>query len=208
MPWSWKLQGYGLKEMELLGRGVIKVEEMVKKYPKHPGRTDLFALVLAMEEKTILLTGDNALRKAALQEGVEAHGILGAIQCSVKPGSTKPGLNEDTKMFKRLCTTQDVSPGEMKQFDLKEEEILVANLKGQFCCLEGRCSHAGAPLAEGSLKVDILTCLWHYSQFRLPDGSVLRGPARKPLQVYRAEEKDDQLFVETKDSKGCDGVEE
>ncbi len=84
LPWSWKLQGYGLKEMELLGRGVIKVEEMVKKYPKYPGRTDLFALVLAMEEKTILLTGDNALRKAALQEGVEAHGILWLLDEMIK----------------------------------------------------------------------------------------------------------------------------
>jgi predicted nucleic acid-binding protein len=49
---------------------------MVQKYPKHPGRIDLFALVLAIEEKTTLLTGDNALRKAALQEGVDVHGII------------------------------------------------------------------------------------------------------------------------------------
>jgi nitrite reductase/ring-hydroxylating ferredoxin subunit len=107
-------------------------------------------------------------------------------------------------MFKRLCTTKDVSPGERKQFDLKEEEILVANLKGQLHCLEGRCSHAGAPLAEGSLEADILTCPWHYSQFKITNGSVLRGPAARPLQVYRTEEKDGQLFVEIKDRKGCD----
>jgi nitrite reductase/ring-hydroxylating ferredoxin subunit len=111
-------------------------------------------------------------------------------------------------MFKRLCAIKDVSPGDMKQFDLKEEEILAVNLTGKLHCLEGRCSHAGAPLAEGSLKTDILTCPWHCSQFKLPDGSVLRGPARKPLRVYRTEEKDGQLIVETKDSKGCDGVEE
>ena len=42
----------------------------------------------------------------------------------------------------------------MKQFDLKEDEILVVNQEGQFYCLEARCSHAGAPLYEGSLKDD------------------------------------------------------
>lgn len=86
MPWSWELQGLGLKEIELPGLGVIKVEEMVKKYPKHPGRIDLFALVLAIEEQTVLLTGDNALRKAALQEGIEVHGILWLIDEMIKRG--------------------------------------------------------------------------------------------------------------------------
>jgi ethylbenzene dioxygenase ferredoxin subunit len=100
-------------------------------------------------------------------------------------------------MFMKLCATKDVSPGEMKQFDLKEEEILVVNLSGRFYCLEARCSHAGAPLYEGSIEDEVLTCPWHYSQFKIKDGSVLRGPAEKPLRVYRTEIKDSQIFVET-----------
>lgn len=94
------------------------------------------------------------------------------------------------------CTTKEISPGEMKQFELKEEEILVANIGGNFYCIEGRCSHAGAPLAEGSLEGEVLTCPWHYSQFRITDGSVLRGPAKKALRVFKTEIKDGQLFVE------------
>lgn len=100
------------------------------------------------------------------------------------------------KMYLRLCALEDIPSGEMKQFDLKEEEILVVNLKGQIYCLEGRCSHAGAPLAEGSLDDEVLTCPWHYSQFKVTDGSVLRGPANAVLRVYRTEVKEGQLFVE------------
>ena len=85
----------------------------------------------------------------------------------------------------------------MKQFDLKEEEILVVNLSGQFYCLEARCSHAGAPLYEGSLEDEVLTHPWHYSQFKIKNGSVLRDPAKKPLRVYRTEIKYRQIFVET-----------
>jgi len=99
-------------------------------------------------------------------------------------------------MYLRLCATEDIPPGEMKQFDLKEEEILVVNLGSQIYCLGGRCSHAGAPLAEGYLEGEVLTCPWHYSQFKITDGSVLRGPANVPLRVYRTEVKEGQLFVE------------
>jgi nitrite reductase/ring-hydroxylating ferredoxin subunit len=99
-------------------------------------------------------------------------------------------------MFLRLCAIEDIPLGEMKQFDLKEDEILVVNLKGQLYCLEGRCSHAGAPLAEGSMEGEVLTCPWHYSQFKITDGSVLRGPANVSLRVYRTEVKEGQLFVE------------
>jgi nitrite reductase/ring-hydroxylating ferredoxin subunit len=102
-------------------------------------------------------------------------------------------------MFIKLCTTAEVSPGEMKQFDLKEEEVLVVNLNGQLYCLEGRCSHAGAPLYEGALEGDVLTCPWHYSKFKVKDGSVLQGPAKAPLRLYRTEIRVGQLFVEMKD---------
>lgn len=99
-------------------------------------------------------------------------------------------------MYLKLCDIEDIPSEEMKQFDLKEEEILVINLNGQLYCLGGRCSHAGAPLAEGDLEGEVLTCPWHYSQFKITDGSVLRGPAKASLRVYRTEVKDGQLFVE------------
>lgn len=102
-------------------------------------------------------------------------------------------------MLLRLCAINEIPPGEMKRFDLRGEEILVANLEGQFYCLDARCSHAGAPLAEGALEGKMLTCPWHYSRFRITDGSVLEGPASSPLRVYRTEIKDDQLFVDLPD---------
>jgi len=99
-------------------------------------------------------------------------------------------------MLTRVCAVADVPPGEMRQFDLRDEEILVANLDGHLYCLEGRCSHAGAPLYEGSLADGVLTCPWHYSQFNIRDGSVLRGPAKDPLRTFRTEIQAGQLFVE------------
>jgi predicted nucleic acid-binding protein len=83
LPYSWKLQGLGLIEMELSGTGMHKAEELVRKYPR-PGRRDILSLVLAMQERAMLLTGDEALRKAASEEGIEVHGTLWLLDAMVK----------------------------------------------------------------------------------------------------------------------------
>lgn len=96
----------------------------------------------------------------------------------------------------RICKTEDVPRGELNQFIVEGNEILVINLDGRYYCLAARCTHAGAPLVEGSLSGDILICPWHYSHFRVTDGSVVQGPANKPLKSYQGTIKDDYLFVE------------
>ncbi len=96
----------------------------------------------------------------------------------------------------KLCETKYVPSGSMKKFDLRGKEFLVINLSGQFYCLDGRCTHAGAPLAEGTLDGEALTCPWHYSRFKITDGSVINGPTKKPLTVYEYKIKDGQLLLE------------
>lgn len=96
----------------------------------------------------------------------------------------------------KLCKIDSVSVGEPKQFNVGELEVLVINLNGEFFCLAARCTHAGAPLAEGKLMGDVLVCPWHGSNFRVMDGTVLKGPAEKPLKVYQNRVRDDYLFVE------------
>lgn len=95
-----------------------------------------------------------------------------------------------------LCRTDDVQENELKQFSLKGYEILVINQNKKFYCLEARCTHAGAPLAEGELKNGVLQCPWHGSRFNIETGEVVRGPAKKQLRVYNSIVKDNNLFVE------------
>jgi len=88
--------------------------------------------------------------------------------------------------IQRICKKDDVPElGSMKQFDLKESEFLVVNTGRTVLLPRGSMAPMQlAPLAEGDLDGDILTCPWHYSQFRVSDGSVVRGPANNPLNVY------------------------
>ena len=86
--------------------------------------------------------------------------------------------------------------GEPKSFKVKGQEVFAVNVGSTICCLDARCTHAGAPLAEGNIDGEVLTCPWHYSQFNITSGIVLRGPAHKPLKTYRVEVRDNTLFVD------------
>lgn len=98
--------------------------------------------------------------------------------------------------YVKLCRADAVPSGELKQFTLQGTEILVINQQSRFYCLEARCTHAGAPLVEGEVTEDVLTCPWHGSQFSIKDGRVLRGPADNALKVYPHVVKEEYVFVE------------
>jgi len=89
-----------------------------------------------------------------------------------------------------------IPPESVKSFRIDGKEVMVINNKGKLFCLQARCTHAGAPLAEGRIEDDILTCPWHGSKFRITDGEVINGPAKKGLQVYKNIIKDDFLYIE------------
>jgi nitrite reductase/ring-hydroxylating ferredoxin subunit len=62
--------------------------------------------------------------------------------------------------------------------------------------LKDTCSHAGGPLSEGELKGDTITCPWHFSTFRITDGSVVHGPAGSRQVSYRARIQDGQVELQ------------
>lgn len=62
--------------------------------------------------------------------------------------------------------------------------------------LKETCSHAGGPLARGTLDGASIVCPWHASAFRLSDGAVRHGPAATRQVTYRARISGDQVEVQ------------
>jgi nitrite reductase/ring-hydroxylating ferredoxin subunit len=62
--------------------------------------------------------------------------------------------------------------------------------------LKETCSHAGGPLAQGTVEGYTVVCPWHASAFRLSDGAVRHGPATTRQVAYRARINADQVEVE------------
>ena len=70
-----KLARLGLQAVSLTEEEFYLAEELNEKYRK-PSTYDCIALAIAKCRKIVLLTGDGALRKAAIQEGVEVMGSI------------------------------------------------------------------------------------------------------------------------------------
>ena len=97
----------------------------------------------------------------------------------------------------KLTTVDEVPENDIKQYYLDGTEILVINFQGRFYGLSGRCTHAGAPLVEGTLEGEILTCPWHGSQYKVTDGTVVRGPSDERLKTYELEVEGNTIWVVT-----------
>ncbi len=100
-------------------------------------------------------------------------------------------------MLTQVGSLDNIPAGGLWQCSVGESEILLVALHGRFVALAARCTHAGAPLVEGSLEGEILTCPWHGSRFNVTDGSVVRGPAEEPLATYPIVVQNGSLFVQT-----------
>jgi nitrite reductase/ring-hydroxylating ferredoxin subunit len=70
--------------------------------------------------------------------------------------------------------------GHTHAVDVEGRKVLLARVDGAVCAMEDACSHAGGPLAEGTVEDGIVQCPWHGSRFRLRDGAVVGSPATFP----------------------------
>lgn len=73
-----ELLSYGLVPVEITIEEFLIAQEYGTKYPRL-SIYDRIALAIAKERDIILLTGDNSLRKAAVQENVSIMGTLGIL---------------------------------------------------------------------------------------------------------------------------------
>ncbi len=88
------------------------------------------------------------------------------------------------------------APGSAIRVTLENTPVAVFNVGGLLYAVDARCTHVGGPLEKGPVSGTTVTCPLHGSQFDLPTGRVLRGPAVRPLKTYRVREDPDGLSIE------------
>lgn len=63
-------------------------------------------------------------------------------------------------------------------------DLVLVRIGASVHALHAVCSHAGGPLAQGTVVDGCLQCPWHGSRFRIDDGQVARGPALYDQPAY------------------------
>jgi 3-phenylpropionate/trans-cinnamate dioxygenase ferredoxin component len=99
-------------------------------------------------------------------------------------------------MLIRVGGRMDITPGEMKVFDVAGTKVTVASTDGALYAFDDTCTHRGCSLARGKLDGTTVTCTCHGSQFDVTSGAVLHGPALQPVRSRPVQVQGDDLLVD------------
>ena len=85
--------------------------------------------------------------------------------------------NDDDRnsSYRYIGLVSEIQPGRSKSFSISDEkgkniDIAVFNIDGKYYAISNTCIHKGAPLSQGFLEGDIVTCPWHGWKYSVKNG--------------------------------------
>ncbi len=98
--------------------------------------------------------------------------------------------------FHTIAKVSEVTPGEMMLVDDDGEEIVIANVDGEYFAFSDTCTHEGGPLSDGELEGHIVTCPWHFTPFDVKTGEAQEsGVTDDPIPVYEVRVEGDEVQI-------------
>lgn len=98
--------------------------------------------------------------------------------------------------FVRVAGVDEVSPGEIRAFEVNFTPVLICNVDGQFYAVEEECTHQNVSMESGRLMGNEIICQCHGARFSVVDGSVLGPPAVVPLETFKTKVEDNSIYIE------------
>lgn len=91
------------------------------------------------------------------------------------------------KSPQRRVNANEIAEGGLMATKVGDNEILLAKVDGKIYAIDNACGHLAYPLNEGRLDGHVVTCIWHFAQFDVRTGEVVRAGIDfenlKPLEV-------------------------
>lgn len=142
-----------------------------------------------------LYTGSWVSRRTSRRRGTALSMAGGAVlACAGYLGGHLAyalGVGIDTNAFQTgpaqwqtVAAEADLDDGQPQAVSAAGVSLLILKREDRIHVLANRCTHRGAPLSDGSVDGERITCPWHASVFDLESGAVRRGPATQPQPVY------------------------
>jgi nitrite reductase (NADH) small subunit len=110
----------------------------------------------------------------------------------------------------RVCSAEELGPGERRVVELGGRSVGVFNVAGTFHALHNRCPHRGGPLCLGPVagttaaspdfdyvyerEGRILRCAWHGWEFEIETGRSLADPQVR-AKTFPVTVEDGQVLV-------------
>ena len=97
--------------------------------------------------------------------------------------------------FEKVAEIGELSPGGMKSVSVGGEEVLLANVDGNFYAISDTCTHMEGTLSDGDLDGEQVQCPLHGAKFNVVTGEVLDPPARQGVQAYEVRISGNDILV-------------
>ena len=97
--------------------------------------------------------------------------------------------------FVRAAHKDDIPPGKVREFQVADKRIGLANISGKLCAFNNICVHQGGPLGDGDLVGQVVICPWHSWEYDVTTGKLV-GNSEVGVETYPVEVRDDEVFVD------------
>ena len=97
--------------------------------------------------------------------------------------------------FVKAASVAAMQAGSMVQAKIDDELYVVCNVGGELHAMDGRCPHAGGPLAEGALHGYTVVCPWHAWEFDCRTGETDFN-ARFRLKTFAVTTQGDDVLID------------
>lgn len=104
--------------------------------------------------------------------------------------------------FEKGVEASSVGAGKMIAGHAFGEAVLLAHVEPNWFAIGAKCTHYGAPLAEGVLVGETIRCPWHHACFELRNGAASHAPALNDLPCYDIALENDIVRVTGKRTGG------
>jgi nitrite reductase/ring-hydroxylating ferredoxin subunit len=108
--------------------------------------------------------------------------------------------------MEKVCKTTDVAKAAMKGFIVKEKQILMANIDGQFFAVDALCPHMNGYLPSGKFENGEVICPVHHARYDVKTGKLVKnvdmlvkmatGHGAKDLKVYTVKVEGGDVFID------------
>ncbi|MFB6291067.1 MAG: FAD-dependent oxidoreductase [Candidatus Bipolaricaulia bacterium] len=95
-----------------------------------------------------------------------------------------------------VVNADEMNDGDMREFEVGDQKVLLVRLNGEFYAVGGECTHFGAPLADGTMHKGRVRCPWHHACFDAVNGDLEEPPALDALSRFEARVEDGEVIVE------------
>lgn len=143
--------------------------------------------------------GDRQVGKALSLSGwalMAAGGYLGGhltfVEASNVNHTAWPG---GATSWTPVLADKELGQQAARKVDAAGVDVLLYRDGDALYAIAATCTHAGGPLADGTIADGCVTCPWHGSMFRLADGAVVQAPASIPQPRYDTRVNDGQIEV-------------